>query len=234
MITLRLGIKPVTLAAWLILLCVAQVSTASEGNNWVGRVVGISDGDTITVLKEGRGQKIRLYGIDTPELGQAFGKKAKRFTSDQVFNHQVKVVSLDRDRYGRIIALVYPIGKSESLNEKIIKTGYGWIYVKYCKADFCAGWYDFEKEAKEDKLGLWIDSNSIAPWIFREKNRNQSSRIESITKNRNDLKYYGNTSSHIFHKIGCKYCNCKNCTTEFYNRNDAINAGYKPCKICKP
>ena len=48
---------------------------------WNGMVVGISDGDTITVLHDGKGEKIRLYGIDTPEKGQAFGNRAKQFLS---------------------------------------------------------------------------------------------------------------------------------------------------------
>ena len=65
-------------------------------------VVGVTDGDTITVLHEGKGEKIRLYGIDTPEKDQAFGKKAKQFTSQMVYGKTVEVETKDTDRYGRI------------------------------------------------------------------------------------------------------------------------------------
>jgi len=75
---------------------------------WSGEVVGITDGDTITVLnrKTLKNAKIRLYGIDTPERGQAYSKRAKQFTSDMVFGRVVEVHRMDTDRYGRTVALV--------------------------------------------------------------------------------------------------------------------------------
>lgn len=54
-----------------------------------GKLVGIADGDTITVLRDNGQVRIRLYGIDTPEKGQAFSKRAKQFTSDMVFGKEV-------------------------------------------------------------------------------------------------------------------------------------------------
>lgn len=73
---------------------------------WSGKVVGIADGDTITVLQDKKQVRIRLYGIDCPEGGQAFGKKAKQFTSEMVFGKIVEIDYIDTDRYGRIVALV--------------------------------------------------------------------------------------------------------------------------------
>ena len=74
---------------------------------WSGKVVGIADGDTITVLREGKQQvKIRLYGVDCPERGQAFSRKAKQFISEMVFGKVVEVESVDIDRYNRLVALV--------------------------------------------------------------------------------------------------------------------------------
>ena len=72
-----------------------------------GKVVGIADGDTITVLQDNQQFKIRLYGIDTPEKSQDFGQKAKQFTSDMVFKQHVKVIAYDSDRYGRTVGMVY-------------------------------------------------------------------------------------------------------------------------------
>jgi len=72
-----------------------------------GKVVAIADGDTITVLQNKTQYKIRLYGIDTPEKAQDFGRRAKQFTSDLVYGKHVKVVQEDIDRYGRIVGMVY-------------------------------------------------------------------------------------------------------------------------------
>jgi micrococcal nuclease len=85
---------------------------------WSGKVVGVTDGDTITVLHAGRGEKIRLYGIDCPEKGQAFGTKAKQATSTLVFGKVVEVALLDVDRYGRTVAFVWVA--DILVNEKLI------------------------------------------------------------------------------------------------------------------
>lgn len=133
---------------------------------WSGEVVGIMDGDTITVLnsKTIKDVKIRLYGIDCPEKGQAFGKRAKQFTSKVV---EVKV--MDTDRYGRTVALV-AVNK-QILNEELLKAGYAWVYYQYCHEMICHAWADYQFAAKLDKRGLWHDPNSIPPWEFRRKRR---------------------------------------------------------------
>ena len=134
---------------------------------WSGIVVGISDGDTITVMHEGRGEKIRLYGIDCPEKSQAFSKKAKKFTSEMVYGKTVEVEPKDIDRYGRTVALIYVDGKS--LNETLVKNGFAWVYRKYCKEAFCEDWLDFEVVARYGKIGLWVEPDPIPPWEFRTR-----------------------------------------------------------------
>jgi micrococcal nuclease len=136
--------------------------------DWSGVVVGVTDGDTITVLHEGRGEKIRLYGIDTPEKGQAFGKKAKQFTSQMVYGKTVEVQPKDTDRYGRTVALINVGG--QSLNEALIKDGLAWVYRKYCKETFCEDWLNFEIVARYGKIGLWSEPSPIPPWEFRHGN----------------------------------------------------------------
>ena len=74
---------------------------------WDGKCVGVADGDTITVMHYARGGRIRLYGVDTPERGQNFGKRAKQFTSDMVFGKIVTIEPKDTSRYGRTVAMVY-------------------------------------------------------------------------------------------------------------------------------
>ena len=190
-----------------------------------GKVVGVADGDTITVLQDSKQYKIRLYGIDTPEKKQGFGQKAKKFTSDMVFRQQVKIVAYDTDRYGRTVGMVY-IGK-KCLNEELIKNGYAWVYKKYCSESFCNRWLQLERKARVNKLGLWTYDNPVAPWEIRRGKSNKS-------KDKISGKYHGNISSHIFHAPDCKYFNCKKCTKILQNRESAIKSGYRPCGICKP
>ncbi len=84
--------------------------SAALAADFTGRVVGVADGDTITVLHKGKGERIQLHGIDCPEKRQAFGKRAKQFTSTLVFGKTVTVHVLDRDRYGRTVGEVLAVG----------------------------------------------------------------------------------------------------------------------------
>ncbi len=194
-----------------------------------GEVVGISDGDTITVLKDSRTTKIRLYGIDCPERSQDFGRKAKQFTSNMVFRRQVKIIPYGQDRYGRTIGLVYLDSNNRCLNEELIKSGYAWVYRKYCKDGFCQKWLQYEQDSRNNKSGLWNGNEPIPPWEFRRASKGTSTNIIAGT-----TIYHGNVKSHIFHRPECRYYNCKNCVAEFNSREEAIKSGYRPCKICKP
>ena len=113
----RLSVPPI--------LFILYLCTITQAYAWQGKVVGVSDGDTITVMHDGKGEKIRLYGIDTPENKQAFGKKAKQFTSDMVAGKVVEVKPVTTDRYGRTVGLVYINGKC--LSEELVMAGYAWV-----------------------------------------------------------------------------------------------------------
>ena len=99
-----------------------------------GKVVGIADGDTITVLVENRQVKVRLHGIDCPEKGQAFGTKAKRFTAGLVTGRTVSLGVTDTDRYGRTVAIVH-LEDGRVLNHEIVRAGFAWWYRKYAPRD---------------------------------------------------------------------------------------------------
>jgi micrococcal nuclease len=132
---------------------------------WSGKVIGVADGDTITVLHEQRPERIRLYGIDCPEKRQAFGKKAKLFISHLAFGKTADVEPLTRDRYGRTIALVRV--DNVELNEKLIEEGLAWVYLAYCKSSRCHDWEILQLKAREGKHGLWQDTSPVPPWEFR-------------------------------------------------------------------
>jgi endonuclease YncB( thermonuclease family) len=153
------------------LICIFIGAGISVCFAWQGKVVGISDGDTITVMHNGKDVKIRVYGIDAPERGQAFGRKAKQFTSEMVFGKTVDVDAIDTDKYGRTVAMVRIDGKN--LSEEIVKAGYAWVYRKHCTAQTCSDWIDHEHDARLKEVGLWAESVPIPPWEYRKREKNR-------------------------------------------------------------
>ena len=147
----------------LFLLLLASPALAAE---FSGKVVGISDGDTITVLRDGRTQvKIRLHGIDSPETGQDFGSRAKQANADLAFGKTVTVKERDTDRYGRTVAeVILPDGKL--LNHEMVWRGMAWWYREYAPKDRELA--ALEAEAKADKRGLWSVPGAVPPWDWRK------------------------------------------------------------------
>ena len=142
--------------------------TAKDTRTWSGLVVGVSDGDRITVLHKGKGKKIRLYGIDAPDVGQAFGERAKQFTFDTVYGKTINIETMGKDPNDRTVGIVTVDG--QSLNESLIQNGLAWVYQKYCKAIFCENWLNLEIVARYNKIGLWSQPNPTPPWEFRTGN----------------------------------------------------------------
>ena len=141
------------------------VSTDSFG--WSAKVVSVSDGDTITVLHFGHQEKIRLYGIDSPEKAQDYGQKAKDLTGALIAGRNVDVETKTVDRYGRTVGMVTVDG--QSLNELIVQNGYAWVYRQYCNERFCSDWVRLEEKARQQRKGLWAGSNIIPPWEWRHQ-----------------------------------------------------------------
>ena len=140
------------------------VSLSVHAATIIGNVVGVADGDTITVLTEAKQSvKVRLYGIDAPEAKQAFGQRAKRELSDLVFGKVVTVDVREKDRYGRSIGRVSVNGLA--VNVEMVRRGFAWWYRAYAKTDVELA--RAEAEAKNAKRGLWADEAPIAPWQFR-------------------------------------------------------------------
>jgi len=134
-------------------------------------VVGVTDGNTIRVMQAHREVKVRLYGIDCPERGQPFTRKAKQFTPDMVFGKMVEIHRMDTDRYGRTVAVV-AVDK-QLLNEELVKAGLAWAYDFHCSKPICESWKSFQLRARFEKNGLWGERNSVPPWEFRKKRRGQ-------------------------------------------------------------
>lgn len=140
-----------------------------------GLVVGVSDGDTISLLDEHKSQhKIRLAGIDAPEKGQAFGQRSKEHLSSLVYRKQVEIVGSKIDRYGRTVGKVLFEGRDICLQQ--IEAGYAWHFKKYQREQLPEDrkrYGDAEEAARNDKRGLWTDAQSVPPWEWRQKKRDQ-------------------------------------------------------------
>jgi micrococcal nuclease len=158
-------------SALLLFACLAFLSSPqSVFAEFSGSVVGVIDGDTIEVVHSNRSERIRLNGIDCPEKGQAFGKKAKQATSALVFRKEVSLQTYGKDKYGRTIAdVLLPDGTN--INHMLVKEGWCWWYRKYAPWNVILE--ELERRARAARLGLWADPASIPPWVYRKAHRIQ-------------------------------------------------------------
>jgi len=137
-----------------------------------GKVVAISDGDTITVLDAHKEKhKIRLSGIDAPESKQAFGSKAKQALGERIGERNVVVEWKEKDRYGRIVGDV-SLG-DRNINLEMVEAGMAWHYKRYSKSKELAA---AEELARKERRGLWVDKEPEPPWEFRKKERERDKK----------------------------------------------------------
>lgn len=151
---------------------------AGHAGTLEGRIIGIADGDTVTLLDGSNSQhKIRLAGIDAPEKKQAFGTRSKESLSDIVFGKTVTVETGKIDRYGRTIGKILVNDTDANLEQ--IKRGMAWHYRTYQReqrpqdrSSYAAA----EIDARTAKRGLWQDADPTPPWNFRKDTRTLASR----------------------------------------------------------
>ena len=144
------------------------------GSSWRGKVVAITDGDTIKVLNDQNEQvKVRLESIDTPERKQPFGEVAKDYLGQLIHEKNVIVKETGEDRYGRTLAFIaLPIGDgSLDINREMVRSGHAWHYVTYSKSETLG--FE-EQEARKEKCGLWAGTgpdDQVPPWEWRKRGR---------------------------------------------------------------
>ena len=130
-----------------------------------GIVTSVSDGDTLTIKEGNLPIKIRLNGIDCPEKQQAFGDKARKFTADACFGKMIRAEVYDVDQYGRMVSNVI-LADGNSLNSQLVAYGLAWQYAEYSSDINLAA---LERQARDMRIGLWIDTAPIPPWDFRKQ-----------------------------------------------------------------
>ena len=158
----------------------AGPAASAEAHSLVASVVGIADGDTITVLDSNRLQhRVRLAGIDAPEKAQPFGERSRQRLGDRVRGKIVRLEWSKGDKYGRWVAKVLldpPPGCEPScaapadVNLEQIRTGLAWHYKEYEREQVRAereAYAEAEQAARTAKVGLWADPHPVAPWEWR-------------------------------------------------------------------
>ena len=150
-----------------------KIGAAREGQptpefGLTGRVVRVADGDTVSILDEAKSQhKIRLFGIDTPERDQPYGKTSKKALSRLVAGKTVGIVVVETDDYGRTVGTVYL--QDTNINVAMVEGGHAWWYRHYAPHNRLLE--ATEQKARAEKLGLWANPDAVPPWNWRRGNR---------------------------------------------------------------
>ena len=127
------------------------------------QVIGIADGDTLTLLVDQKPLKIRLANIDAPEKKQPFGQRSKESLSAMCWGKDAQYEAQTIDKYKRTVARVF-CGGVEA-NREQVATGMAHVYLKYNKDDTL---WPLQRIAVSEKRGLWIDPNPVPPWEWRK------------------------------------------------------------------
>lgn len=148
---------------WLSIILMAFLLNAES---YDAKVIRVADGDTITVQdSKNKHIRVRLEGIDCPEIGQPFGNTARQYTASYCMGKTVKIEKVGQDRYGRTLAIVW--AGDVNVNKALIKAGLAWQY----RGNRDQSLANLEREARNARKGLWRDNNPMAPWDWRRTNR---------------------------------------------------------------
>ncbi|EEQ8445236.1 thermonuclease family protein [Escherichia coli] len=130
-----------------------------------GKVIRVLDGDTIEVLQDKKPVRIRLANIDAPEKKQAFGRWSANQLKALLAGQSVTVSYTQTDRYGRIIGHVFTTNGTDA-SRFMVQSGAAWVYERYNVDESLPA---LQREAQEQKRGLWADANPVPPWEWRHK-----------------------------------------------------------------
>jgi len=208
----------------------------AEINLIKARVTKVVDGDTVYVrFENGREEKVRFIGVNTPESTtkiELYGKEASAYTKSQLYRKNVwlELDVQERDKYGRLLAYIW-LSPPESINDTEIRSkmfnavllleGYAQIMTVPPNVKYVDYFRTYQQEAREQNKGLWE----------LEINKNENSQVTG------EPEYYiGNKNSKIFHRPDCEWAKkiAPQNKVIFKSKEEAIKAGYRPCKVCKP
>jgi micrococcal nuclease len=131
------------------------------------KVIRIIDGDTLEIQRERRVQRVRIWGIDTPERDQPYASQAQQFTRSLLVGRETVIQPMDFDVYGRLVALITVDEKN--ISEELVGSGLAWVHIYFCNEPICTAWQSLQQRAKSRRIGLWSDPHPIAPWQWKKK-----------------------------------------------------------------
>jgi endonuclease YncB( thermonuclease family) len=203
------------------------------GRTFDARVVRIADGDTLEAVPVGetRPIRIRLHGVDAPELGETFSREAQTLLRTIVFDQRVRVEGIDMDRYGRVVARISIGGKDAST--ELVRAGLACH--AYARNPVLAS---EEAQARTGGRGFWA-ATAKKPACVEQTAFSASTRRPGPTRpaspqttSRVPAGYRGNVSAGVYHASTCPNANCRNCTRLFTTEAEAKAAGFRPAGDC--
>ena len=135
-----------------------------------GKVIRVIDGDTFIFQTATQTLRVRMYGIDAPELTQDYGQQAKKFMA-MYTGFSGELQTFGKDKYGRTIGKL--IINGQDINLKMVTYGQAWCYEYYCHD---SSYINAQQSAKYNRLGLWANK-SIPPWVFRKQHVKEHSQM---------------------------------------------------------
>ena len=143
----------------------------SAGDMFSASVKKVIDGDSLLVATDRGNIEVRLYGVDCPEYDQPYSREAKIFAQNAVLGKKVMIEPVAEDSYGRTVAVVAK--GADTLNRELVQAGLAWVYPRYCKKAVCTSWKKDERNARDERTGLWQEAQPNPPWQWKNNKRNR-------------------------------------------------------------
>jgi len=218
-------VRPALCGMALVLLASAEPSIAP----FKARVIAVHDGDTVTLAGPAGHFKVRLEGIDCPELGQPFSRRARQRTVELTLFRDVIVLPHSVDTHGRLIARLL-VGSTD-LSEQLVVEGLAWHYKQYSSDPRLS---TAEQQARAARKGLWQDRQPISPSDWRHGLDPARSGNEALLATDAAAgPVHGNVKSRLYHLPGCPNYGCRNCTAIFADPSEAETHGYVSAGCCR-
>ena len=207
---------------------------SAAGQTLTGTVVVVHDGDTFTVQRGSSLYKVRLAEVDAPEMGQAFGPQARRFTEKAALGRRVRVDVVMIDRYDRRVGTVI-IEDGRVLNEELVHAGLAWYYrvspVRNPRLQ------RLEQGAFQNRLGLWVEKDPIPPWEFRRESNIPDLPATASQVDYDRIFHYGMVGNRRTKTVRWPACKQYRLSRPgraliFHSRQQARELGFQPAKDC--
>lgn len=199
-----------------------------------GKMARVIDGDTVVIRVGEESIRLRLHGVDAPERGQPFSRKAASFVRERVDGKTVfvKYTRNGKAAYNRSEGILFD-GDGRNLNVELLENGFAAVDPGYCSPRYMEAWRAVEEQARQNRLGIWSVPGMPMPWEYRKETQQGDAAAREVRKALTSP-FIGNTKSNVYHRTECAGSYGKNCTLPFADRNEAEYAGYRPCGRCAP